>query len=163
MKNHKYIIMKKLTLIFVTIILLGSCSNKKSGDGKSVIIQPDNKEIAKPEQNETNNMASHPGKKVYESACLVCHMRNGSGVPGMHPPLIESEFVNGDPDKLISIILNGLSGKMEIQGEIYNSIMPPQANLSDKQIADVLTFIRGSFGNNSGEILPEQVQKIRNK
>ena len=155
--------MKKLMLIFVTIIILGSCGNKKSGEQKSVIIQPDKTEIDKPEQNQTNNMANHPGKKVYESACLVCHMRNGSGVPGMHPPLTESEFVNGDPDKLISIILKGLSGKMEIQGEIYNSIMPPQAHLTDQQIADVLTFIRGSFGNTSGEILPGQVQKIRNE
>lgn len=51
---------------------------------------------------------------------------------------------------------------MEIKGEIYNSIMPPQAQLTDKQIADVLTFIRGSFGNNSGEILPEQVKKLKN-
>ncbi len=154
--------MKKLTLIFLTIILLGSCDNKKSVEGKSVIIQPDKTEIAKPEKSQTESLANHPGKKVYESFCLVCHMRNGSGVPGMHPPLTESEFVNGDPDKLITIILKGLSGKMEIQGEIYNSIMPPQAHLTDQQIADVLTFIRVSFGNNSGEILPGQVQKIRN-
>ena len=94
---------------------------------------------------------------------IACHMGDGSGVPGMHPPLIESDFVNGDPDKLITIILKGLSGKVEVNGEIYNSIMPPQANLTDNQIADVLTFIRGSFGNNSGEITLEQVQKVRNK
>ncbi len=149
-------------LIVVAFIILGSCGDKKTGEQKSVILQPDKKEVANPEKAETNIMANHPGKKVYESACLVCHMRNGSGVPGMHPPLTKSEFVNGDPDKLISIILKGLSGKMEIQGEIYNSIMPPQAHLSDQQIADVLTFIRGSFGNSSGEILPEQVQKVRN-
>ncbi len=155
--------MKQLTLIFLTIILLDSCGNKKSGEGKSVIIQPDKTEIDKLEKSQTESLANHPGKKVYESACLACHMRNGSGVPGMHPPLTESEFVNGDPDKLITIILKGISGKMEIQGEIYNSIMPPQAQLTDQQIADVLTFIRGSFGNNSGEILPGQVQKIRNK
>jgi mono/diheme cytochrome c family protein len=155
--------MKQLALIFLMVILLGSCSNKKSGEEKSVIVQPDKTESNKPEMSETADMANHPGKKVYESACLACHMRNGSGVPGMHPPLTKSEFVNGDPDKLIAIILNGLSGKMEIQGEIYNGIMPPQAHLTDKQIADVLTFIRGSFGNNSGEILPGQVQKIRNK
>ncbi|HPE75190.1 MAG TPA: cytochrome c [Draconibacterium sp.] len=154
--------MKKLMLIVVAFIILGSCGDKKTGEQKSVILQPDKKEVANPEKAETNIMANHPGKKVYESACLVCHMRNGSGVPGMHPPLTKSEFVNGDPDKLISIILKGLSGKMEIQGEIYNSIMPPQAHLSDQQIADVLTFIRGSFGNSSGEILPEQVQKVRN-
>ena len=88
-------------------------------------------------------------------------MRDGSGVPGMHPPLIESEFINGDPDKLIKIVLEGLTGEMEIEGEVYNSIMPAQANLTDQQIADVLTFVRASFGNNSGEISPEEVQKLR--
>ncbi len=142
---------------------INACGSKKTREGKSVIIQPDKIEVVKPENPQINNMANHPGKKVYESTCLACHMRNGTGVPGMHPPLTESDFVNGDPDKLITIILKGLSGKVEVKGKIYNGIMPPQANLTDQQIADVLTFIRGSFGNNSGEILPEQVQKIRNK
>ena len=153
--------MKKLTFLLFSLLLFGACGNKKPGEEKSVIVQPDKTEAVKTEKAQANNMANHPGKKVYDSVCLACHMRNGSGVPGMHPPLTESEFVNGDPDKLITIILKGLSGKMEIQGEIYNSIMPPQAHLTDQQIADVLTFVRGSFGNNSGEILPEQVKKLR--
>lgn len=146
--------MKKLTLLFLSVIFLASCGNKKTNTEKSVIVQPD--------KTETSQVADNPGKKVYDSVCLACHMRDGSGVPGMHPPLIESEFVNGDPDQLIKIILEGLKGKMEIKGEIYNSIMPPQSNLSDKQIADVLTFVRSNFGNNSGAISPEQVQKVRN-
>jgi mono/diheme cytochrome c family protein len=57
--------------------------------------------------------------------------------------------------------LEGLKGEMEIQGEIYNSAMPPQAHLTDQQIADVLTFVRGSFGNNSGPITSDQVAQIR--
>lgn len=147
--------MKKLTILFLSIIFLASCGNKKSNTEKSVIVQPD--------QTETTQVADdNPGKKVYNSVCLACHMRDGSGVPGMHPPLIESDFVNGEPDKLIKIVLEGLKGKVEIKGEIYNGIMPPQANLSDKQIADVLTYVRSNFGNNSGAITPEQVQKIRN-
>ncbi len=147
--------MKKLTLFFLLLFLLASCGNKKQNQEKSVIVQPETK------KEEVNSMAGHPGKKVYDAVCLACHMRNGTGVPGMHPPITESDFVNGDPEKLIKIILEGLSGKMEIKGEVYNSIMPPQAHLSDKEIADVLTFVRGSFGNNSGPITPEQVQKVR--
>ena len=53
--------MKQLTLIFLTIILLGSCGNKKSGEGKSVIVQPDKTEIAKPEKSQTESLANHPG------------------------------------------------------------------------------------------------------
>jgi mono/diheme cytochrome c family protein len=80
----------------------------------------------------------------------------------MHPPLIESDFVNGDKEELIKITLEGLSGKIEVNGETYNSIMPPHSHLSNKEIADVLTYIRGSFGNNSSEITPEEVQEVRN-
>ena len=129
---------------------------KNQQEQQSVIAQPDS-QVKK----EVTTMSGHPGKKVYDSACLACHMRNGSGVPGMHPPITESEFVNGDPDTLIRIILEGLKGEMEIQGEVYNSVMPPQAHLTDQQIADVLTFVRGSFGNNSGPITSEQVAQIR--
>lgn len=142
----------------MTVIFMASCGNQKSKPEKSVIAQPEAKEAQKPEP---AAMAGHPGKKVYDAVCLACHMRNGTGVPGMHPPLTESDFVNGDPEKLIKIVLEGLSGKMEIKGEIYNSIMPAQAHLSNQEIADVLTYVRGSFGNNSGPITPEQVQKVR--
>lgn len=155
--------MKKLTLILFALILLNACGIKNSNEGKSVIAHPDKTKIEDSGTPQTKSLANHPGKKVYDSACLACHMGDGSGVPGMHPPLMKSDFVNGDPDKLITIILKGLSGKVEVNGEIYNSIMPPQANLTDNQIADVLTFIRTSFGNNSEEISLEQVQKVRNK
>src|SRR5690606_12001881 len=107
--------------------------------------------------------ANHPGKKVYDSVCLACHMADGSGVPGMHPPLIQTDWVNGDKERLIEITLNGMSGKIEVNGETYNSIMPPHSHLSDKQIADVLTYIRQSFGNNASEITVPEVQKVRNQ
>jgi mono/diheme cytochrome c family protein len=153
--------MNKLTLIILTFVFLTACGNKKQNAEKSVIVQTEKSAIVQAEK--TNTMVNHPGKKVYNSVCLACHMRNGTGVPGMHPPITKSEFVNGDPNRLIKIVIEGLSGEMEIQGEIYNSIMPPQAHLTDQQIADVLTFVRGSFGNNSGPISLEKVQKIRNK
>ncbi len=152
--------MRKITLILISLIFLASCGNsgKKQSSEKSVIAQPD---TPKAETKAVNSMAGHPGKKVYDSVCLACHMRNGTGVPGMHPPIAKSDFVNGDPDALIKIILGGLKGKMEIQGEVYDNVMPPQAHLSDQQIADVLTFVRGSFGNNSGPVTPDQVAKAR--
>ena len=146
----------KLILFVLSLALLSACEGNKNNSGnaeKSVIVQPDNTQ---------KSATNHPGKKVYDSVCLACHMADGSGVPGMHPPIIESDFVNGDPGKLIGIVLNGISGKLEVKGEVYNSIMPPQANLTDQQIADVLTFVRSNFGNNAGAITPEEVQKVRN-
>lgn len=147
-----------LILLVLSLALMTACGgNKKSSASaeKSVIAQPDNTQksaTAQPEQ---------PGKKVYDSVCLACHMADGSGVPGMHPPLTESDFVNGDAEKLIGIVLNGVKGKLEVKGEVYNSVMPPQASLSDQQIADVLTYIRSNFGNNSGPVTAEQVKKVR--
>lgn len=145
----------KLILFVLSLVLITACGgNKKNQENtqKSVITQPDN--IQK-------SAVAQPGKKVYDSVCLVCHMADGSGVPGMHPPLIESDFVNGDPEKIIGIVLHGIKGKLEVKGDVYNSIMPPQANLTDQQIADVLTFVRSNFGNKADAITPEQVQKVR--
>ena len=152
--------MRKITLILLSLIFLASCSNsnKKPVAEKSVIAQPD---TPKEKSNVSNTMAGHPGEKVYNAVCLACHMRNGTGVPGMHPPITKSEFVNGDPEKLIQIVLKGLKGKVEVQGNVYDNVMPPQANLTDQQIADVLTFVRGSFGNSSGAITTDQVAKAR--
>jgi mono/diheme cytochrome c family protein len=97
----------------------------------------------------------HPGKKVYDMACLACHMADGSGVPGMYPPLIQTEWVLEDKERLIRITLEGMSGPIEVKGIKYNNIMPPNKHLSDQQIADVLTFIRQSFGNDASEVTPD--------
>lgn len=108
-----------------------------------------------------NAQQEHPGEAVYNAVCLACHMADGSGVPGMHPPLTGTERVNGDKEQLIDIVLNGMTGEIEVNGEIYNGIMPPNTHLTDKQIADVLTYIRSNFGNESSEITEEEVAEVR--
>lgn len=145
--------MKKTFAILILAFVVASCGNKKQPAQPTLIVAPEKPKI--------ESAAELSGKKVYKSVCLACHQADGSGVPGMHPPIIESKFVNGDPDKLIGIVLEGMSGKIEVDGEIYNSIMPPHAHLSNKEIADVLTYVRSNFGNNSAEISVEQVQKYR--
>jgi glucose/arabinose dehydrogenase len=107
----------------------------------------------------TGRMAS--GKAVYDTYCSACHMPNGKGAPGMNPPLTGTDWVLGDKDRLIRVILNGLNEPVEIQGEIYQNIMAAHAFLTDQQVADVLTYVRGSFGNDAGEILPEEVARVR--
>lgn len=143
--------------ILLLVIILGACSRKNQNSREK---QTPQTEVS---TEKSAAMANHPGKKVYDSVCLACHMADGSGVPGMHPPLIQTEWVNGDKERLIEITLNGMSGKIEVNGETYNSVMPPHSHLSDKQIADVLTYIRQSFGNNASEITIDEVQKVRNR
>lgn len=103
----------------------------------------------------------HPGKAAYTKYCLVCHQASGSGVPGMFPPLGKGSWSGRDPKELVLIITKGLSGKVEVNGEVYKSAMPPQAQLTDKEIADVLTYIRSDFGNSFKPVDVELVKKVR--
>ncbi len=114
---------------------------------------------AEPEGSETI-LADHPGQKVYNVACLPCHQADGNGVPGMHPPLKESEWVSGDKERLIRIVAEGLEGEIEIHGETYNSVMAPLSHLNAEQVADVLTFIRKSFGNDASEVTEAEVEEV---
>lgn len=145
-------------MALLLVLALGACGSKSQKNNQP---QPAEQSADKVET-KSEIQPNHPGKKVYDSVCLACHMADGSGVPGMHPPIIESDFVNGNKEELIKITLNGLSGKIEVNGETYNSIMPPHSHLSNKEIADVLTYIRGSFGNNASEITPNEVEAVRN-
>ena len=101
------------------------------------------------------------GKTVYDNYCLPCHMANGMGAPGMNPPLVGTEFVLGDKERLIKIVLQGLNEPIEINGEIYQNVMASHAFLSDQQIADVLTFVRQSFGNDAPSISSTEVNEVR--
>jgi len=103
----------------------------------------------------------HPGKSVYNKYCLTCHQSDGSGVPGMHPPMGVGSWVGNDPNELIAIMMKGLSGKIEVNGEVYKNFMPSHAQLTDEQLADVLSYIRSSFGNNFDPVTPEMVKKVR--
>jgi mono/diheme cytochrome c family protein len=103
------------------------------------------------------------GKKIYQQYCLTCHMADGAGVPNMNPPLVKTTRVLGDKTKLIQVILKGLNTGEEIDGETYTNVMPPHNFLNDQQVADVLTFVRNSFGNKSTKISPAEVKTVRSK
>ncbi len=101
------------------------------------------------------------GKKVYETYCLACHQADGTGVPRLNPPLVKTSFVLGDKKMLIGIVLNGLDEEIEIDGEVYNNVMASHDFLKDQEIADVLTFVRNSFGNKASAISPAEVAAVR--
>ncbi len=101
------------------------------------------------------------GKKVYETYCLACHQADGSGVPRLNPPLIKTSFVLGDKKMLIGIVLNGMDQEIEIDGDVYNNVMASHDFLKDQEIADVLTYVRNSFGNKASAISPAEVAAVR--
>jgi mono/diheme cytochrome c family protein len=108
------------------------------------------------------------GRAVYNKpTCVACHQADGKGTPGQFPSLLKSEWVNEpEPGRLIRIVLNGLSGPLEFQGQNYNGSMVPWKDvLNDEEVAAVLTYVRQNkeWGNNAPEVKPEQVKAIRDK
>jgi len=101
------------------------------------------------------------GTALYKQYCLTCHQADGSGVPKLNPPLIKTSWVSGEKTKLIKWVLQGSVEKVEIDGENYANNMPAQNYLTDQQIADVLTYVRGNFGNKASAITPAEVKTVR--
>lgn len=110
----------------------------------------------------TSHSQAADGKAVY-ATCQACHQADGKGLPGAFPPLAESEWVNGPVENLIRIQLRGLQGPITVKGQQFNSVMPPNATMSDDEIAAVLTYVRSNFGNKSSAVTADQVKALRSE
>jgi mono/diheme cytochrome c family protein len=112
----------------------------------------------------TMKMVMNRGNAVYLQQCLACHQANGGGVPNLNAPLAGASAVKGnDKAKLIRIVLKGMTDRIEIDGEEYSNNMAPHPELTDQQIADVLTFVRNSWGNKASAVTPSEVKAVRAK
>jgi mono/diheme cytochrome c family protein len=154
-------IVKVLVLNVFVVGMLSACtgnSDKKKAETATNAPQSVEQTQTVPQQ---ASGPEHPGKAVFAKYCLACHQADGSGVPGMHPPLTPGSWVGKDPKELVAILMKGLSGKIEVNGETFNGFMPSQAQLTDEEIADVLSYIRSSFGNNFEPVNASFVKKVR--
>ena len=102
-----------------------------------------------------------PQAAVYNQYCSACHQSNGLGDGARFPPLAGTDWVNGDKSRLIEVVLLGLDGEIEVNGRSYNNVMPKHDFLSDKEVSEVLTFIRQNFDNNSSPVSESEVQEVR--
>ena len=100
----------------------------------------------------TRSTAAERGKQAFLTHCAPCHQTDGSGMARLAAPLRKSRWVVGREDALARIVLNGLTGDL---------LMPPLAALDDQQIADILTYIRGAWGNDAGPVSSEVVGTAR--
>lgn len=100
------------------------------------------------------------GKAVYAQNCAACHQANGEGVPNVFPPLAKSDWLMKDKKRSIEVVLKGKQGEIVVNGSKYNGVMP-MLSLSDEDAANVLTYIRNSWGNKDGEVTPQEVKKER--
>ncbi len=101
------------------------------------------------------------GEKLFAGTCSVCHQSTGAGLEGVFPPLAKSDFLMADAKRAIGIVLNGLNGAVTVNGKTFNSVMPPMSQLNDDEIANILTFVRNSWGNSDGAISATEVTEIR--
>ncbi len=109
------------------------------------------------------------GAEVFhrDAHCATCHQANGQGLDPVYPPLVATEWVTGDEERLAKLVLHGLWGKIEVNGKTYDPSkgVPPMtafgALLSDEEVAAVLTYVRNSWGNKAAPVKPETVKKVR--
>ncbi len=105
--------------------------------------------------------AAEDGAQIYSTLCGACHGPDGKGLNGL-PPLVGSEWPRGTAARSIKIVLNGLTGPVDVAGKTYAIDMPPQgAVLSDEKIAAVLTYVRKTFANGAGAVTPDEVKAVR--
>lgn len=108
--------------------------------------------------------AGGPGATVFNARCAVCHQMSGEGIPGVYPNLKGSQVATGDPHLPVRIVLHGFQGPIVRNGRSYNGVMQAwKAELTDQEIADVLTFVRSSWGNHAAAIDAALVRDVRDK
>jgi mono/diheme cytochrome c family protein len=106
--------------------------------------------------------AAADGKAIYDSKCSSCHQANGQGLTGAFPPLAGNKDVTGDPKKAITAVVKGTSGPLTVGGKTYNGAMPAwKGQLSNAEIAAVLTYVRSSWGNKASAVTEKQVAAVK--
>jgi mono/diheme cytochrome c family protein len=106
------------------------------------------------------------GEKVFAVRCASCHQANGLGIAGQYPPLDGSNWVTSDPGIISNIILKGLKGEIVVKGETYGTsaaVNMAAVAISDREIANVVTYVRQAWGNNAEEIFEDEVASIRSE
>ena len=102
------------------------------------------------------------GEAAFLANCAACHQPTGTGLPGAFPPLAGSDFLkNNDKTKVLSSILQGISGKLVVNGVEYNNVMPAMSHISDSDIANIVTYVYQSWGNSGPTVKPADVAAAR--
>ena len=101
------------------------------------------------------------GQALFAGTCSTCHQANGAGLAGVFPPLAKSDYLAANPKRAIDIVLNGLTGPVKVNGQDYNSVMPPMSQLTDDEVSNILTYVLGSWGNAGCKVTKAEVAERR--
>jgi mono/diheme cytochrome c family protein len=107
------------------------------------------------------------GKVVYMQTCIACHQPTGLGIPGAFPPLAGTEYTQGDSRRMIAMTLKGVNPPLKVKENTYAVPMPPLPTqfpmlADDNKLADVINFVRNSFGNKDEKgVTPAMIGDVR--
>jgi len=101
------------------------------------------------------------GSDLFAKNCAACHQPNGQGLPGAFPPLAKSDFIAANPGAVLDVPTKGRQGKMVVNGQEYNNVMPAMSYLSDDELAHIITFVLNSWDNPGGRVSAKQVAAYR--
>ena len=141
-----------------TIAELVAAASVRPAASAAVIGEPEMQE--QPGAAATKEVQIERGRRVFLMACFACHQPDGRGLPGVFPPLAGSDYLKADKARVIRTPMKGLTGPIVVNGKTYNSIMPAQP-FNDRQIADVLTYVMNTWGNNFGQVSTQDVAQAR--
>ncbi|MDW7693972.1 cytochrome c [Flammeovirgaceae bacterium SG7u.111] len=148
MKPRRVIVIRISTTIFLLFIglVLFSCEKKVHSFTEDEEY-PSSTKIGK-------------GQALYQQHCQACHAADGSGIAGQNPPLLASDWV-AEKKKLIDTALGGLSGTILVNGKIWDGEMPSFHQLSNEELAELLSFVRKEFGGNKEPVSMSDIKKRR--
>jgi nitrite reductase (NO-forming) len=101
------------------------------------------------------------GEALFAGTCATCHQPDGKGMAGVFPPLAKSDYLAKGPKAVAGVVLHGLSGKVTVNGQDYNSVMPPMNQLNDDEVANIVTYVFNSWGNPGGQLSAQEAAEAR--
>ena len=162
----KHFLQAPLVFVFIFGCLIFFCAIQLAHSTNNFQIHPPAPEIElTPEEMEAKRIERKlaGGKKLFNSRCASCHNPDGMG-KDLFPPLVGSKWSTGNPGIITKIVLKGLKGEIEVLGKKYGTVatvnMPPQP-LNDREIANIVSYARKSWGNDASEVTEEQVATFR--
>src|SRR6056300_237365 len=163
----KNFLIAPLVFVFVFGCLIFVCAIQLAHSTNSFQLHPPVEVVElTPEEKESQRLERKfsSGEKIFAARCASCHQANGLGIAGQFPPLAGSEWVSADPGVITNIILKGLKGEILVKGEKYGTsaaVNMAAVPISDREIANVSTYVRQAWGNSSNEVSEDFVKQVR--
>lgn len=146
--------MKNLTSFLLLIGLIAACGPAQKETAEETTTK---ERTAEEEMRLKQYMVA--GKQLYDTYCVACHQAEGKGLAQLYPPLAGADYLLAELPRAACMIKNGKTGEITVNGVVYNQMMPANTNLAPLEIAELVTYITNSWGNEKGLTSVTEVTK----